>query len=101
MLLKNSIVYFFLPQAEQGYIFYVHDGSETMADNFTVVANDTDIRKQSLPFVIYVNITPINDEAPVVTVNRILKVSFSPLKLIFILYYKVNCIALTNPFSSM
>ncbi|KAK7120255.1 hypothetical protein R3I94_020304 [Phoxinus phoxinus] len=61
-------------QAEQGFIFYVHDGSETMADNFTVVANDTDIRKQSLPFVIYVNVTPINDEPPVVTVNRILKV---------------------------
>lgn len=49
-----------------------------MADNFTVVANDTDIRKQSLPFVIYVNVTPINDEPPVVTVNRILKVSFPP-----------------------
>uniref|UniRef100_A0A8C2D7K7 Si:dkeyp-41f9.3 n=1 Tax=Cyprinus carpio TaxID=7962 RepID=A0A8C2D7K7_CYPCA len=60
--------------AEQGYIFYVHDGSETMADNFTVVANNTDIRKQSLPFVVYVNITPINDEPPIVTVNRILKV---------------------------
>ncbi|RXN21385.1 chondroitin sulfate proteoglycan 4-like protein [Labeo rohita] len=61
-------------QAEQGFIFYVHDGSETMADNFTVVANNTDIRKQSLPFVVYVNITPINDEPPIVTVNRILKV---------------------------
>uniref|UniRef100_A0A672KVS1 Chondroitin sulfate proteoglycan 4-like n=1 Tax=Sinocyclocheilus grahami TaxID=75366 RepID=A0A672KVS1_SINGR len=34
-------------QAEQGFIFYVHDGSETVADNFTVVANNTDIRKQS------------------------------------------------------
>ncbi|XP_055064955.2 chondroitin sulfate proteoglycan 4 [Misgurnus anguillicaudatus] len=61
-------------QAEQGFIFYVHDGSETMADNFTLVANDTDLRKNSLPYMIYVNITPINDEAPVVTVNRILKV---------------------------
>uniref|UniRef100_A0A672L2V5 Si:dkeyp-41f9.3 n=1 Tax=Sinocyclocheilus grahami TaxID=75366 RepID=A0A672L2V5_SINGR len=62
-------------QAEQGYIFYVHDGSETVADNFTVVANNTDIRKQSFPFVVYVNITPINDEPPIVTVNRIFKVS--------------------------
>ncbi|XP_016337137.1 chondroitin sulfate proteoglycan 4-like [Sinocyclocheilus anshuiensis] len=61
-------------QAEQGYIFYVHDGSETVADNFTVVASNTDIRKQSLPFVVYVNITSINDEPPIVTVNRILKV---------------------------
>lgn len=46
-----------------------------MADNFTVVANDTDIRKQSLPFVVYVDITPINDESPIITVNRILKVN--------------------------
>ncbi|XP_051972193.1 chondroitin sulfate proteoglycan 4 [Xyrauchen texanus] len=61
-------------QAEQRFIFYVHDGSETMADNFTVVANDTELRKYSLPFVVYVNVTPINDEAPIVTVNRILKV---------------------------
>uniref|UniRef100_A0A673NAL3 Chondroitin sulfate proteoglycan 4-like n=1 Tax=Sinocyclocheilus rhinocerous TaxID=307959 RepID=A0A673NAL3_9TELE len=55
-------------QTEQGFIFYVHDGSETVADNFTVVANTTDIRKRSLPFVVYVNITPINDEPPIVTV---------------------------------
>ncbi|XP_056592016.1 chondroitin sulfate proteoglycan 4-like [Triplophysa dalaica] len=61
-------------QAEHGFIFYVHDGSETRADNFTVVANDTDLRKHSLPFIVYVNITPINDEAPVITVNRNLKV---------------------------
>lgn len=76
MLLQKIIVFFLLPQAEQGFIFYVHDGSETMADHFTVVANNTDIRKQSLPFVVYVNITPINDEYPIVTVNRILKVRF-------------------------
>ncbi|TRZ00133.1 hypothetical protein DNTS_034625 [Danionella cerebrum] len=61
-------------QAEKGFIFYVHDGSETTTDNFTVVANGTDIRKQSLAFMVYVKITPINDEPPVITVNRILKV---------------------------
>uniref|UniRef100_A0A672L5K8 Si:dkeyp-41f9.3 n=1 Tax=Sinocyclocheilus grahami TaxID=75366 RepID=A0A672L5K8_SINGR len=66
-------------RAEQGYIFYVHDGSETVADNFTVVANNTDIRKQSFPFVVYVNITPINDEPPIVTVNRIFKVRIGAL----------------------
>ncbi|XP_059400697.1 chondroitin sulfate proteoglycan 4-like [Carassius carassius] len=61
-------------KAEQGYIFYVHDGSETVADHFTVVTNITDIRKQSLPFVVYVKITAIIDDPPIVTVNRILKV---------------------------
>lgn len=45
-----------------------------MADNFTLVANDTEVRKQSMPYVIYVSVTPVNDEAPVITVNRILRV---------------------------
>lgn len=45
-----------------------------MADHFTVVTNITDIRKQSLPFVVYVKITAIIDDPPIVTVNGILKV---------------------------
>ncbi|XP_026798648.3 chondroitin sulfate proteoglycan 4 [Pangasianodon hypophthalmus] len=61
-------------QVEHEFISYVHDGSETTADNFTLVANDTDVRKQSVPRVIHVNITPVNDEAPVITINRILRV---------------------------
>ncbi|KAG7322956.1 hypothetical protein KOW79_014302 [Hemibagrus wyckioides] len=61
-------------QVEHKFISYVHDGSETTADNFTLVANDTDVRKQSVPYVIHVNITPVNDEPPVITANRILRV---------------------------
>ncbi|XP_030623766.1 chondroitin sulfate proteoglycan 4-like [Chanos chanos] len=61
-------------QAEQDFIYYVHDGSETTADNFTLIANDTDLGKHSLPYVLFINITPVNDEAPVITVNRILRV---------------------------
>ncbi|MCI4388573.1 hypothetical protein PGIGA_G00087550 [Pangasianodon gigas] len=63
-----------LRAVEHEFISYVHDGSETTADNFTLVANDTDVRKQSVPRVIHVNITPVNDEAPVITINRILRV---------------------------
>lgn len=64
----------FTAQVEHEFIAYVHDGSETTADNFTLVANDTDVRKQSVPHVIHVNVTPENDEAPVITINRILRV---------------------------
>ncbi|XP_063065774.1 chondroitin sulfate proteoglycan 4 [Engraulis encrasicolus] len=61
-------------QAEHGFIQYVHDGSESLVDSFTLVANDTVLRRHSLPCVVHVNITPINDEVPTVTVNNILKV---------------------------
>ncbi|XP_017563613.1 chondroitin sulfate proteoglycan 4-like [Pygocentrus nattereri] len=61
-------------QVEHEFIYYVHDGSETTADNFTLVANDTDLHKQSLPHIIHVTVTPVNDEPPVIVVNRILRV---------------------------
>ncbi|KAL2100293.1 hypothetical protein ACEWY4_004687 [Coilia grayii] len=61
-------------QAEHGFIHYVHDGSESLVDNFTLIANDTVLQKHSLPCVVHVNVTPVNDEFPAVTVNRILKV---------------------------
>ncbi|XP_062870777.1 chondroitin sulfate proteoglycan 4-like [Trichomycterus rosablanca] len=61
-------------QVENKFIFYIHDGSETTTDNFTLIVNNTDLHKQSIPHVLHVTITPVNDEAPVVTANRILKV---------------------------
>lgn len=64
----------FCLQVEREYISYIHDGSETEKDSFTIVANQTEIRKHSLPCVAHVNITPVNDETPVVTANSGLKV---------------------------
>ncbi|XP_048876342.1 chondroitin sulfate proteoglycan 4-like [Brienomyrus brachyistius] len=61
-------------QVEHEFMYYVHDNSETMADNFTIIANDTDIGKQSLPRTVFVNVRLINDEPPVIKVNRILRV---------------------------
>ncbi|KAK2818971.1 hypothetical protein Q5P01_024532 [Channa striata] len=43
-------------------------------DNFTIMANQTEIAKHSLPRTVHVTITPINDETPVVTTNQGLKV---------------------------
>ncbi|KAJ8286944.1 hypothetical protein GJAV_G00045180 [Gymnothorax javanicus] len=61
-------------QVEQEFIYYVHDDSETVADNITIVANDTDLQKHSLPRMLFVNVTPVNDEPPIITANRILRV---------------------------
>ncbi|XP_034152674.1 chondroitin sulfate proteoglycan 4 isoform X2 [Esox lucius] len=61
-------------QVNAGHIYYVHDGSDTLADNFTITANDTDVQKYSRPCTVFVSVMPVNDEAPVITANRILRV---------------------------
>lgn len=60
---------------EHEFIYYVHDSSESLADHFTVVANDTSLRKQSSPQTVFVDVTAVNDESPVITANRVLRVS--------------------------
>lgn len=64
-----------LSQVEQEFIYYVHDNSETLQDNFTIIANDTDLRKHSVPSTVYVQVIPVNDEPPVITANKVLRVS--------------------------
>ncbi|KAM9587805.1 chondroitin sulfate proteoglycan 4-like isoform 3-T3 [Morphnus guianensis] len=61
-------------QVEQELIYYVHDDSEELMDNFTVIVNNTELWKQSLPQTVFVTVTAVNDEAPVIKVNRILRV---------------------------
>uniref|UniRef100_A0A4W6BK35 Chondroitin sulfate proteoglycan 4ba n=1 Tax=Lates calcarifer TaxID=8187 RepID=A0A4W6BK35_LATCA len=61
-------------QVEHEFIYYVHDSSETLADNFTVVANDSSLRKQSAAQTVYIQVTAVNDEPPVITANRVLRV---------------------------
>ncbi|KAM7391293.1 hypothetical protein PAMP_021993 [Pampus punctatissimus] len=61
-------------QVEHEFIYYVHDSSETLADNFTVVANDTGLRKQSAAQTVYIQVKAVNDEPPVITANRVLRV---------------------------
>uniref|UniRef100_A0A8V0YJG1 Laminin G domain-containing protein n=1 Tax=Gallus gallus TaxID=9031 RepID=A0A8V0YJG1_CHICK len=61
-------------QVEQELIYYVHDGSEELMDNFTFIVNNTELRKQSLPQTVFVTVTAVNDEVPVIKVNRILQV---------------------------
>ncbi|KAK5615421.1 hypothetical protein CRENBAI_001263 [Crenichthys baileyi] len=61
-------------QVEHEFIYYVHDSSETLVDNFTVEAHDTGLRKQSAAQTVYIELTAVNDEPPVITANRVLRV---------------------------
>ncbi|KAM4808341.1 chondroitin sulfate proteoglycan 4-like [Rhinophrynus dorsalis] len=61
-------------QVEQELIYYVHDDSETLLDNFTIAVNNTELSKQSLPHTVFVTVLPINDEFPVITANNIFRV---------------------------
>ncbi|NXU19016.1 CSPG4 protein, partial [Pardalotus punctatus] len=61
-------------QVEQELIYYVHDDSEELMDDFTVIVNSTELWKRSWPQTVFVTIIAVNDEAPVVKVNRILQV---------------------------
>lgn len=56
-------------------MFYFHDDSETLMDNFTVIVNASEIGRLSEPMAVYVTVIPVNDQRPVVTINTGLKVS--------------------------
>nr|XP_055055897.1 LOW QUALITY PROTEIN: chondroitin sulfate proteoglycan 4 [Misgurnus anguillicaudatus] len=66
--------YFTKKQVEQEFIYYVHDNSETLEDSFTITANDTELRKHSAPWTVYVQVIAVNDESPVITANKVLRV---------------------------
>uniref|UniRef100_H3B570 Chondroitin sulfate proteoglycan 4 n=2 Tax=Latimeria chalumnae TaxID=7897 RepID=H3B570_LATCH len=65
----ENLFFFSWAEVEQGLITYMHDGSETQTDGFTIIANATEIDRHSEPMRISVTVTPINDETPVVVVN--------------------------------
>ncbi|CAG08597.1 unnamed protein product, partial [Tetraodon nigroviridis] len=69
-----AITSFTRRQVEQELIYYVHDGSESVTDSFTVGANDTGLRKHSGGQTIHIQLTAVNDEPPVITANRVLRV---------------------------
>ncbi|XP_031754994.1 chondroitin sulfate proteoglycan 4 [Xenopus tropicalis] len=56
-------------EVNQGQVFYEHDGSETLSDNFTIVVVASDINRQSQPTTISVTVQAVNDEKPQVVTN--------------------------------
>ncbi|XP_062998272.1 chondroitin sulfate proteoglycan 4 [Elgaria multicarinata webbii] len=67
---EGSLEGFSWYEVEHQLIQYVHDGSETLADRFTVLANVSDVSQQSQPMTVSITVIPSNDEAPVMLVNR-------------------------------
>lgn len=61
-------------QVEQQLIRYVHDGSETLTDSFILVANASEVDRQSHPAAFTIAILPVNDQPPILTTNTGLKV---------------------------
>ena len=61
-------------EVSNGFIYYVHDGSDTTSDSFVVIANSTDGDKESLPCVIQITIFPVNDQAPELTGTNLLEI---------------------------
>ncbi|XP_038077313.1 chondroitin sulfate proteoglycan 4-like [Patiria miniata] len=51
-------------------IYYVHDGSDTLNDSFTIAAISSETGKTSLSYTINITVTPVNDQKPEVTVNN-------------------------------
>ncbi|XP_062946387.1 chondroitin sulfate proteoglycan 4 [Cynocephalus volans] len=56
-------------EVEQQLIRYVHDGSETLTDSFILVANASEIDRQSHPVAFTITILPVNDQPPILTTN--------------------------------
>ncbi|XP_026540912.1 chondroitin sulfate proteoglycan 4 [Notechis scutatus] len=71
---EGSLNVFSWYEVENQLIKYVHDGSESLTDRFTVIANVSEVNQQSQPKTISISISPVNDEAPVLTVNTELQV---------------------------
>ncbi|XP_058012828.1 chondroitin sulfate proteoglycan 4 [Ahaetulla prasina] len=61
-------------EVENQLIKYVHDGSESLTDRFTIIANVSEVNQQSQPKTISISISPVNDEAPVLMINTELQI---------------------------
>ncbi|ESO92529.1 hypothetical protein LOTGIDRAFT_120635, partial [Lottia gigantea] len=70
----KEVVYEIKQQPVKNEIYYEHDGSERLKDEFTVVASLSDKSKASLPHVVTVTVESVNDQAPRIIVNSVLEV---------------------------
>ncbi|KAM4675966.1 chondroitin sulfate proteoglycan 4 [Discoglossus pictus] len=71
---KQNLTSFSWNELDQKQVFYQHDGSETLEDSFVILANASDINRQSRPVTINVTVRPVNDEVPHVVINTGLQV---------------------------
>ncbi|XP_012584168.1 PREDICTED: chondroitin sulfate proteoglycan 4 [Condylura cristata] len=56
-------------EVEQQLVQYTHDGSETLTDRFILMANASEVNRQSQPVTVSITVLPVNDQPPVLTTN--------------------------------
>ncbi|KAM6202169.1 chondroitin sulfate proteoglycan 4 [Rhynchocyon petersi] len=61
-------------EVEQQLVHYVHDGSETLTDTFVLMANASEMNRQSHPVTLMVTVLPVNNQPPILTTNTGLQV---------------------------
>ncbi|XP_075753501.1 chondroitin sulfate proteoglycan 4 [Pelodiscus sinensis] len=66
---EGSLHLFTWTQVEQQLVWYVHDGSESLADSFTIVANASEVKRQSQPKTVSITVLPRNDAGPTMSIN--------------------------------
>ena len=66
----TPVLQFTQDQLSEGVVYYVHDGSDTVTDEFSVLVKSAALGKQSNPHTVRVVVIPTNDQAPRVVVNR-------------------------------
>ncbi len=64
---KSKVNRFTHKQLESGQIQYVHDGSENATDFIRLIAIARN--KESVPYDLFINIIPVNDEIPQIVTN--------------------------------
>lgn len=65
---SSKINRFTQKQLEAGVVQYIHSGSEDHYDTMRLVAYAKS--KESLPFVLGIEVTPVNDEYPRISINK-------------------------------
>lgn len=69
---SSKINRFTQKQLEAGVVQYTHSGSEDHFDTMKLVAyaKSDDKSKESLPFILSIEVTPVNDEFPRMSINK-------------------------------
>ncbi|CAM4635028.1 unnamed protein product [Caretta caretta] len=63
---EGNLHFFTWNEVEQQLIQYVHDGSKSLADSFTIVANASKVNRQSQPKAISITVVPRNKEPSII-----------------------------------
>ncbi|XP_036399042.1 chondroitin sulfate proteoglycan 4-like [Megalops cyprinoides] len=66
---RDPLSFFTWDEVKQGLILYLHDGTETTSDSFTITASAFELERHSIPIIFGVTVLPVNDQPPKLTRN--------------------------------